>query len=219
MGSTATRLARDRRWICGSREEKQVKPTAGLDAVGGSHGSQARRRRSGSLCRKWQTVARGGSRWAGREAFAVVKRHLDSAVCTRSNLVGSARSGGQRDSLFLGGVLAHLAGMSSEISIYRPPILTLILQVFGTLSAVVSVVALGVIVFGLINGLGAAGTLVGLPVLVSSLVSALILFGVAQVINYLGRTAHAAEQAAAGASDSADLLRQLLRSYGHEPEA
>jgi hypothetical protein len=115
----------------------------------------------------------------------------------KQRVAGSPRYGEQRDSLFLGGVLAHLAGMSSEISVYRPPILTLILQVFGTLSAVVAAVALGVIVFGLITGNSAAGAPVALPVLVSSLVSALILFGVAQVINYLGRTAHAAKQASA----------------------
>jgi flagellar motor component MotA len=104
------------------------------------------------------------------------------------------------------------------MSTYRQPILALILRVFGVLAAAIACVALGIIIVGLVSGQGTAGVLVALPVLVSSLVSALILFGVAQVIDYLGRTAHAAEEAAAGAKDSADLLRQLLRSYGHEPE-
>jgi flagellar motor component MotA len=105
-----------------------------------------------------------------------------------------------------------------RMSTYRQPILALILRVFAVLSAAIACVALGVIIVGLVSGQGTAGVLVALPVLISSLVSALILFGVAQVIDYLGRTAHAAEEAAAAAKDSADLLRQLLRSYGHEPE-
>jgi flagellar motor component MotA len=105
-----------------------------------------------------------------------------------------------------------------QMSTYRQPILALILRVFAVLAAAIACVALGVIIVGLVSGQGAAGVLVALPVLVSSLVSALILFGVAQVIDYLGRTAHAAEEAATAAKDSADLLRQLLRSYGHEPE-
>lgn len=102
---------------------------------------------------------------------------------------------------------------------YKQPILTLILRVFGFLTAAITAVALGIVVFSLFLGEGFAGMLVALPVLVSSLVSALILFGVAQVIDYLGRTAHAAKEAATRASESADLLRQLLRCYGHEPEA
>jgi fatty acid desaturase len=104
------------------------------------------------------------------------------------------------------------------MSTYRQPILALILRVFGMLAAAIAAVAFGIVIFSLFLGEGVAGMLVALPVLVSSLVSALILFGVAQVIDYLGRTAHAAEEAAAAANDSADLLRQLLRSYGHEPE-
>jgi hypothetical protein len=123
----------------------------------------------------------------------------------------------QPDSLFLR-LAAPRGHAPIPMSAYRQPILTLILRVFAVLAAAIACVALGVIIVGLVSGQGAAGVLVALPVLVSSLVSALILFGVAQVIDYLGRTAHAAEEAAAGAKDSADLLRQLLRSYGHEPE-
>ena len=102
---------------------------------------------------------------------------------------------------------------------YRQPILALILRVFGILAAAIALIALGVIVVGVASGNGTAGVLVSLPVLVSAIVSALLLFGVAQVIDYLGRTAHASEEAAESAQASADLLRQLLRSYGHEPEA
>jgi fatty acid desaturase len=112
-----------------------------------------------------------------------------------------------------------MAGMSSEPSVYRQPILALILRVFGAIAAAVAAFALFVVIFGLVTGDGAAGALLALPVLVSALVSALILFGVAQVIDYLGRTAHAAEEAADAAQDSADLLRQLIRAYGHEPDA
>lgn len=111
-----------------------------------------------------------------------------------------------------------MAGMSREPSIYRQPILALILRVFAILAAAIALIALGVIVVGVASGNGAAGVLVSLPVLVSALVSALILFGVAQVIDYLGRTAHAAEETAAAAQEGADLLRQLIRAYGHEPE-
>ena len=68
------------------------------------------------------------------------------------------------------------------------------------------------------SGNGTAGVLVALPVLISALVSALLLFGVAQVIDYLGRAAHASEEAAESAEESAGLLRQLVRAYGHEPE-
>lgn len=102
---------------------------------------------------------------------------------------------------------------------YRQPILALILRVFGILAAAIAVIALGVIIVGVASGNGTAGVLVSLPVLVSAVVSALLLFGVAQVIDYLGRTAHASEEAAESAKDSADLLRQLIRAYGHEPEA
>ena len=102
---------------------------------------------------------------------------------------------------------------------YRQPILALILRVFGLLAAVVATLAFGAIVASLASGNGTAGVLVALPVLVSALVSALLLFGVAQVIDYLGRTAHASEEAAESAQASADLLRLLLRSYGHDPEA
>ena len=97
---------------------------------------------------------------------------------------------------------------------YRQPILAFILRVFGILAAVVATLAFGAIVASLASGNGTAGVLVALPVLISSLVSALLLFGVAQVIDYLGRTAHASEEAA----ESAGLLRQLVRAYGHEPE-
>ena len=102
---------------------------------------------------------------------------------------------------------------------YRQPILALILRVFGILAAAIALIALGVIVVGVASGNGTAGVLVSLPVLVSAVVSALLLFGVAQVIDYLGRTAHASEEAAESAKDSADLLRQLIRAYGHEPDA
>jgi hypothetical protein len=112
-----------------------------------------------------------------------------------------------------------MAGVSREPSIYRQPILAFILRVFGAIAAAVAAFAFGVAVLGFASGNGLAGALVALPVLVSALVSALILFGVAQVIDYLGRTAHAAEEAADAAQDSADLLRQLIRAYGHEPDA
>jgi len=102
---------------------------------------------------------------------------------------------------------------------YRQPILAFILRLFGILAAVVATLAFGAIVASFASGNGTAGVLVALPVLVSALLSALLLLGVAQVIDYLGRTAHASEAAADSAEDSADLLRQLLRSYGHEPEA
>jgi hypothetical protein len=102
---------------------------------------------------------------------------------------------------------------------YRQPILAFILRVVGLLAAAIALIALGAIIVGVASGNGIAGVLVALPVLVSALVSALLLLGVAQVIDYLGRTAHASEAAADSAEDSADLLRQLLRSYGHEPEA
>jgi flagellar motor component MotA len=102
---------------------------------------------------------------------------------------------------------------------YKQPILALILRVFGILAAAIAFVALGVIVVGVANGNGTAGVLVSLPVLVSAVVSALLLFGVAQVIDYVGRTAHASEEAAVNAQASTDLLRQLIRAYGHEPEA
>ena len=101
---------------------------------------------------------------------------------------------------------------------YRQPILAFILRVFGLFAAASASVAFGVIVVGVASGNGVAGVFVALPVLFSALVSALLLFGVAQVIDYLGRTAHASEEAAESAQASADLLRQLLRSYGHEPE-
>ena len=101
---------------------------------------------------------------------------------------------------------------------YRQPILAFILRVVGLLAAAIALIALGTIIVGVASGNGTAGVLVALPVLVSAIVSALLLFGVAQVIDYLGRTAHASEAAADSAEDSADLLRQLLRSYGHEPE-
>ena len=97
---------------------------------------------------------------------------------------------------------------------YRQPILALILRVFGLLAAVVATLAFGAIVASLAGGNGTAGVLVALPVLVS----ALLLFGVAQVIDYLGRTAHASEAAVVSAEESAGLLRQLIRAYGHEPE-
>lgn len=102
---------------------------------------------------------------------------------------------------------------------YRQPILSLFLRVFAILAATIACVALGLIVVGVASGNGLAGVLVALPVFISSLISALLLFGVAQVIDYLGRTAHASEEAAEGARAGAELLRQLLRSYGHEPEA
>jgi len=95
---------------------------------------------------------------------------------------------------------------------YRQPILAFILRVFGILAAVIATLAFGATVASLASGNGIAGVLVALPVLVSALVSALLLFGVAQVIDYLGRTAHASEAAADSAEDSADLLCQLLRS-------
>jgi len=101
---------------------------------------------------------------------------------------------------------------------YRQPILAFILRVFGFLAAAIALVALGVIIVGVASGNGTAGVLVSLPVLVAAFVSALLLFGVAQVIDYLGRTAHASEAAAFSAEESADLLRQLIRAYGHEPE-
>ena len=101
---------------------------------------------------------------------------------------------------------------------HRQPILAFILRVFGILAAVVATLAFGAIVASLASGNGTAGVLVALPVLVSALVSALLLFGVAQVIDYLGRTAHASEEAAESAEESAGLLRQLVRAYGHEPE-
>ncbi len=112
-----------------------------------------------------------------------------------------------------------MASVSREPRIYRQPILAFILRVFGAIAAAVAAFALFAVIFGLVTGDGAAGALLALPVLVSALVSALILFGVAQVIDYLGRTAHAAEEAADAAQDSTDLLRQLIRAYGHEPEA
>jgi hypothetical protein len=112
-----------------------------------------------------------------------------------------------------GGILAAMSD-----SPYRQPILALILRVFGLLAAVVATLAFGAIVASLASGNGTAGVLVALPVLISALVSALLMFGVAQVIDYLGRTAHASEEAAESAKNSADLLRQLLRSYGHAPE-
>ena len=102
---------------------------------------------------------------------------------------------------------------------YRQPILSLILRVFALLPAAIAIATLVLIIVGVASGNGTAGVLVSLPVLISAAVSALLLLGLAQVIDYLGRTAHAAEEAANGAQDSADLLRQLLRSYGHEPEA
>ena len=37
--------------------------------------------------------------------------------------------------------------------------------------------------------------------------------------DHLGKTAQASEVAAANSQASADLLRQLIRAYGHEPEA
>ena len=102
---------------------------------------------------------------------------------------------------------------------YRQPILAFILRVVGLLAAAIALIALGTIIVGVASGNGTAGVLVALPVLVSAIVSALLLFGVAQVIDYLGRTAHASEAAADSAEDSADLLRQLIRAYGHEPES
>lgn len=106
-----------------------------------------------------------------------------------------------------------------SVNPYRQPILALILRVFGVLSAAIACIALGVIIVGVASGNGTAGVLVSLPVIVAALVSALLLFGIAQVIDYLGRTAHASEEAAESAQASADLLRQLIRAYGHEPEA
>lgn len=102
---------------------------------------------------------------------------------------------------------------------YRQPILALILRVFGILAAAIALIALGIIAVGVASGNGTAGVLVSLPVLVSAVVSALLLFGVAQVIDYLGRTAHASEESAQASQASADLLRQLIRAYGHDPEA
>ena len=102
---------------------------------------------------------------------------------------------------------------------YKQPILALILRVFALLPAAIAIATLVLIIVGVASGNGTAGVLLSLPVLLSAAVSALLLLGLAQVIDYLGRTAHASEEAANGAQDSADLLRQLLRSYGHEPEA
>jgi hypothetical protein len=102
---------------------------------------------------------------------------------------------------------------------YKQPILAFILRVFATIPAAIAIATLGVIIVGVASGNGTAGVLLSLPVLISAAVSVLLLLGLAQVIDYLGRTAHASEEAANGAQDSADLLRQLLRSYGHEPEA
>ena len=106
-------------------------------------------------------------------------------------------------------------------SAYRQPILALILRVVGLPAAAIALIPLGVIIFGVVSGKGAVSFSLSLPVLVSALAtlfSALLLLGVAQVIDYLGRTAHASEAAADSAEDSADLLRQLLRAYGYEPE-
>lgn len=52
--------------------------------------------------------------------------------------------------------------------------------------------------------------------LLSAIISPLLQLGIAQVIDYVGRTARASEEAAENAQASADLLRQLIRAYGRE---
>lgn len=42
---------------------------------------------------------------------------------------------------------------------------------------------------------------------------------VVRIVDYAGRSAHASEEAAKSARASEDLLRQLLRSQSHGPEA
>ncbi len=112
-----------------------------------------------------------------------------------------------------------MAGMNSETNTRKQPMLSIVFWVCGIVSAVIAGLALPAVIASLVTGLGAAIAFLALPVLASSLVSALFSFGIAQGIDYWDRTAHAAEEAASAAKDGVDLLRQLIRSNGHEPEA
>ncbi len=98
---------------------------------------------------------------------------------------------------------------------YRRPILTLFIFFFAVLASVIACFAFAVLVVNLNQGTDLEkvfSTMFGLPLFVIGSLVALILFGIAQVIDYLGRTAHATEVAAELAKDNEALLRQLVTS-------
>ena len=73
---------------------------------------------------------------------------------------------------------------------YRPPILTTVYNIVGTVTLVIAIMAAVLLVAGGALAGSAAGVVVSVPVIVGGLLAALLCFGSAQVINYIGQTAY-----------------------------
>jgi len=93
------------------------------------------------------------------------------------------------------------------------------------LANIIGALEAGIIMLRFFSGEGPASWLdlpmafITSPVFVFFMATALLAYLLKDVLNFMQRTIKAAEEAASAAKDSADLLRQLVRSQGHEPEA
>lgn len=96
--------------------------------------------------------------------------------------------------------------------LYKEPLYVFVLRVLGTIAAVIALLTFVAIATENITRFGAETPvlLIALPMLVSSLVAALLIFTVAQVFSYLDRTACASEAAVHSAEQIEFCLRHLL---------